>query len=201
MITQRVHAGLTVIAVALSMSGCARITAQVVEKPRVDQELKGNRGYLAGTPPPVPARKDKRQMIQTDIELPTADELMPWKTRKPSKGQPTAQAPATNAPAASAPSRGMPEEEWKGSGETPVAPARTREGTPPAATYIVKQGDTLEKIAAQVYGDGSKWRRIYQANRDRLSSPNKIYPGQKLMVPAAAQSEKKTHQASSSDLK
>ena len=40
--------------VSLGVLGCARITAQVVEKPRVDQELSGNRGYLAGSAPASP---------------------------------------------------------------------------------------------------------------------------------------------------
>lgn len=51
-------------------------------------------------------------------------------------------------------------------------------------TYEVKSGDTLSKIAKQEYGDANQWRRIYDANKDLLKDPDKIFPGQKLKIPA-----------------
>ena len=48
----------------------------------------------------------------------------------------------------------------------------------------VVSGDSLSKIAKREYGNASDWNRIYDANRDILSDPNKIYPGQKLKIPA-----------------
>jgi nucleoid-associated protein YgaU len=51
-------------------------------------------------------------------------------------------------------------------------------------TYEVKAGDTLSKIAKQEYGDANQWRRIYDANKDILKDPDKIYPGQSLKIPA-----------------
>jgi nucleoid-associated protein YgaU len=74
----------------------------------------------------------------------------------------------------------------------PVPPAHT--------TYLVKQGDTLEKIAVQVYGDARQWRRIYQANRDGLKSPNRIYAGQKLIIPPP-EGESEQQISGASDLK
>lgn len=53
-------------------------------------------------------------------------------------------------------------------------------------TYTVKQGDTLWKIAANpnVLGDGSRWREIYELNRDVIGKdPNRILPGQQLRLP------------------
>jgi nucleoid-associated protein YgaU len=50
-------------------------------------------------------------------------------------------------------------------------------------TYEVKAGDTLSKIAKQEYGDAGQWRRIYEANKDLLKDPDKIFPGQKLRIP------------------
>lgn len=47
--------------------------------------------------------------------------------------------------------------------------------------YEVKSGDSLSKIA-QNY-PGMTWQKIYDANRDILSDPNKIMPGQKLKIP------------------
>jgi nucleoid-associated protein YgaU len=50
-------------------------------------------------------------------------------------------------------------------------------------SYTVKSGDTLSKISQQFYGDASQYTKIYQANRDQLSDPNKIQPGQQLVIP------------------
>jgi Uncharacterized protein containing LysM domain len=52
--------------------------------------------------------------------------------------------------------------------------------------YVVKQGDSLSKIAKLHYGDGNAWTRIFEANRDVLDDPDKIYPGQTLKLPARA---------------
>ncbi len=54
--------------------------------------------------------------------------------------------------------------------------------------YEVIPGDCLWNIANQYYGKGSLWDVIYQANRDRITDPNWIYIGQKLVIPALAQS-------------
>lgn len=54
---------------------------------------------------------------------------------------------------------------------------------PVAKTYEVKAGDTLSKIAKQEYGKANEWNRIFEANKDILKDPNKIYPGQKLKIP------------------
>ncbi len=50
--------------------------------------------------------------------------------------------------------------------------------------YTVKGGDTLGKIAEQFYGTGTKWEKVYEANRESVKNPNYIYIGQKLNIPA-----------------
>jgi nucleoid-associated protein YgaU len=50
-------------------------------------------------------------------------------------------------------------------------------------TYTVNSGDNLWNIAQQVYGDGNQWQRIYNANRDKISNPDLIHPGQQLTIP------------------
>ncbi|ELQ17179.1 LysM peptidoglycan-binding domain-containing protein [Xanthomonas translucens] len=52
--------------------------------------------------------------------------------------------------------------------------------------YVVKSGDSLSKIAKLHYGEGNAWTRIFEANRDVLDDPDKIYPGQTLKLPARA---------------
>ena len=55
----------------------------------------------------------------------------------------------------------------------------------PEGVYTVVRGDNLSKIAYIQYGDSSMWRVIYEANRDLISNPNQIWPGQVLVIPAA----------------
>lgn len=49
--------------------------------------------------------------------------------------------------------------------------------------YAVQSGDTLSHIAKAHYGKASKWRAIYDANRDQLDDPDRIFPGQVLKIP------------------
>jgi nucleoid-associated protein YgaU len=51
-------------------------------------------------------------------------------------------------------------------------------------TYTVQAGDTLSGIAKQHLGDASKYTKIFEANRDVLSDPDKIKPGQVLKLPS-----------------
>ena len=50
-------------------------------------------------------------------------------------------------------------------------------------TYTVQSGDTLSKIAKQFYGDANAYMDIFNANQDKLNDPNKISPGQQLVIP------------------
>ncbi len=60
-------------------------------------------------------------------------------------------------------------------------------GNEPESTYReVKSGDTLSKIAKEAYGDANAYTKIFEANKPMLSSPDKIYPGQVLRIPAQA---------------
>ena len=52
-------------------------------------------------------------------------------------------------------------------------------------TYKVKKGDCLWNIAKKFYGNGSKYTKIYEANKDKIKSPNLIYPDQILVIPSA----------------
>ena len=50
-------------------------------------------------------------------------------------------------------------------------------------TYTVKPGDSLSKISKDLYGNANEYMKIFEANRDVLSDPNKISPGQTLKIP------------------
>jgi nucleoid-associated protein YgaU len=53
----------------------------------------------------------------------------------------------------------------------------------PAQYHDVVRGDTLSAISKKFYGDANKYNLIFEANKPMLSSPDKIYPGQKLRIP------------------
>ena len=56
--------------------------------------------------------------------------------------------------------------------------------SPEAIFYTVKKGDTLGKIAKSQMGKASLYKEIFKANQPMLKSPDKIYPGQQLRIPA-----------------
>jgi nucleoid-associated protein YgaU len=56
---------------------------------------------------------------------------------------------------------------------------------PEGQYYTVVSGDTLSKISKQYYGDANQYMKIFDANKPMLSNPDRIYPGQKLRIPAA----------------
>ncbi len=50
-------------------------------------------------------------------------------------------------------------------------------------TYKVQPGDSLSKIAKEFYGNAADYNKIFEANRDKLSDPDKIQAGQELVIP------------------
>lgn len=50
-------------------------------------------------------------------------------------------------------------------------------------TYTVKAGDSLSKISKEFYGNPNDYMKVFEANRDQLTDPNKISPGQTLRIP------------------
>ena len=63
-------------------------------------------------------------------------------------------------------------------------PPRETTSAPKAANYTVKSGDCLWNIAKKQLGDGSRWKEIYELNKDKIKNPNLIYPDQSLILPS-----------------
>ncbi|MEE4360269.1 MAG: peptidoglycan-binding protein LysM [Pseudomonadales bacterium] len=64
--------------------------------------------------------------------------------------------------------------------ERPAAAAGTE-----TRLYVIEKGDTLYGIAKKFYGNGMKYPQLFEANREVIQDPDKIYPGQSIRIPAA----------------
>lgn len=51
--------------------------------------------------------------------------------------------------------------------------------------YTIQKGDSLSKIAGARMGDVNKWKALFEANREVIEDPDKIYPGQQIRIPKA----------------
>lgn len=117
----------------------------------------------------------------------------------PPAAQPPVQAPATPTPAqprTAAPAATPQPAATVTPAVAPPQPATTAAPKPTAATpvvtptstqrtHTVEAGDSLSKIAQHVYGRADRWSLIHEANRDRISDPDRIFPGQVLVLPNA----------------
>jgi nucleoid-associated protein YgaU len=65
----------------------------------------------------------------------------------------------------------------------PVLDAPPMDAAAGGQTYVVQKGDSLWSIAAKVYGKGSLWKKIYDANLDRIPDPARLRPGTELNIP------------------
>ena len=150
----------------LILSGChagTRVAARVTEVPRVDVELSaGNRGYLAGTPPATSEIKTTRQMVEATIEIPSFYKPKPGGAVPPPAEQ--FAPPETDA--------------GDEAGAVQVVPGKYD-------TYDVQKGESLWSIAAkpEIYGKATRWRKIFDANRDLLKSPDQVKQGMTLKIP------------------
>ena len=72
------------------------------------------------------------------------------------------------------------EPEGGAAGTSAASDAETGEA---ARFYVIQKGDTLYAVAKEFYGDGMKYPQLFEANREVIEDPDKIYPGQKIRIP------------------
>ncbi len=158
------------------LSGCV-VRSYPVTRERVDQDLTGNRGYLQGQAPAeeVKERKTTRttQVVEVELHSPIKFERMP-KAKIAEKTE--------------------DKTIWGNRGY--IIESTTPEIAEPTFAaniekYTIQKGDTLQKISKKFYGTTKKWNKIFQANKDKLKAPNKIYPGQVIDVPVESLKETK----------
>src|SRR5208282_904826 len=61
-----------------------------------------------------------------------------------------------------------------------AAAAAAAGGSSAVRTYTVQPGDSLSKISKQFYGDANKYMSIFEANKDKMSDPDKVKVGTEL---------------------
>ena len=159
------------ILLAVSLNGCL-VRTYSVAKDRVDQDVGGNQGFLGGSAP-GDYQKEKK-IAQRDTQVVEIEVKNPFKIRRFDKSRKKTAVKSNNII--------IPEE------KTELQPEVNTIVESPALKqkiYIVQKNDTLQKISArpEIYGTTKKWPKIYEANKDRLSAPGKIYPGQELIIP------------------
>lgn len=49
--------------------------------------------------------------------------------------------------------------------------------------YVIQKGDTLSHIAKRFYGNANEYHKVFEANREVIQDPDKIFPGQKIRIP------------------
>lgn len=165
------------LSVCFVLSGCVVRTYEAT-KDRVDQDLSaGNRGYLAGSMPASAEtleRKTTRQTRVIEIEL-----------HPPIKFE---NAPKQAAIEPQAPSLVTEDREMSGNRgyiTRSVSPAIVESAAAGSfQKYTVQKNDTLQKISQKFFGTTRKWTKIYDANKDTMKGPNKIYPGQVINIPS-----------------
>lgn len=181
------------------MSGCV-IRTYTVEMERVDQEISGNRGVIMGTPPPVSETeqvKKTRTIYNVEVELPSGYRTVQEIKDKELYGNrgyihgsvaPEKEVYVTESGkeqvSAGRFSAGlglskMPQIVYsEPSGDSGISASGAQK-----EYYVVQKGDTLQKISEKFFGTTQKWQSIYEANKHILKSPDRIRPGQKLLIP------------------
>jgi len=155
-------AGICVLTSTLALSGCVARTYNLT-RDRVDQEISsssGNRGYITGQAPEPKERKTTRTTRVFEVEL--------GQTNKTKAACPATTPLATEAI-----------EEPRMIQET-----QTEEANLSFEKYTVAKNDTLQKISKKFYGTTKRWMKLYEANKDVLRGPDKLYAGQVLNIPS-----------------
>ncbi len=97
--------------------------------------------------------------------------------------EPTAETAAREAAEREATERAAAEAAERAAAEREAAERAAAEA---ARRHTVVRGDCLWCIAEDRWGDGARWKEIYEANRDQIEDPDLIYPGQILTIPSAS---------------
>ncbi len=192
-----------ILLVMFIFSGCVMRT-YTTEMDRVDQEIYGNRGVVVGTPPAVEETtqvRKTRTIYNIEVEVPSAykprvEEKIKTNDKELYGNRGYMQGSLTPEKEVYVPSgkeEKVPTVTRLSGGMNSVKMPQIVYGEPSSSSgsasavqkeyYVVQKGDTLQKISQKVFGTTQKWTSIYEANKHVLKSPDRIRPGQKLVIP------------------
>ena len=155
---------------ALVLSGCT-IRTYPLTRDRVNQSLiVGNRGYLQGKPPEINETEIKKTRTVQIVEVELGSPLKFEKAKNIAPQETTAQPQAESVTEGN---RGYVN-------QSETLPAGNFE------KYVVQKNDTLQKISMKFFNTTKKWTKIYDANKDTMKTPNKLYPGKTINIPVEA---------------
>ena len=159
------------IATTVFLSGCV-VRTYTLTKDRVDQDTSaGNRGYIKGQAPAgesITKRPTRdTQVVEIELRSPVRFERIP---RQTTTEVTTSRTEDKNVYG----NRGY------------ITESVTPEVAEPSVSfekYTVQKNDTLQKISQKFFNTTKKWYKIYEANKDTMSTPNKLYPGKTINIP------------------
>jgi len=152
------------------IAGCMTVRTYEIEKPRTDTEIKGNRGVLMGTAEVQPKQSNlgpnrKISVIEVELGKPEAKQAKRVYVIKPRSGAEEDLALIQD------------QEQELEINDVELAVEEEY------VLYTVSKSDTLQKISHKFYGTTRRWKSIYEANKNVLKSPDKLYPGTELRIP------------------
>lgn len=116
------------------------------------------------------------KVVKPDADSYSLKSVKEWRAKPSGESEASAsEAPVSKAPGSEA-----------SVGKAPATEASDRESSAQvnaAKTYTVAKGDNLFRIAQKTLNDGTRWREIYELNKDRITNPRVIYPGQMIVLP------------------
>lgn len=159
----------------VSIYGCGtggngvHVRSYVEEKPRVDQQMSGNAGYLAGSTESARPEKTTRKVyvleFSKEAEIPEGTEQQ-------------AETSSSMGSQEEMVSENSDVSSMDKSEEEPEAVSK-----PASVQYKVEKDDTLQKISKKFYGSYGKWTKIYQVNKEKIKDPDHIKPGIVISIP------------------
>ncbi len=147
-------AGICVLTSTLALSGCVARTYNLT-RDRIDQDISPSSGNRGYIKGTAPEEPTERKTTRTTRVV---EVELGFAKKSPARFSSTA-SPATSI-------------------EEPVDNANQD-----FEQYSVGKNDTLQKISKKFYNTTKKWPKIYEANKDILRTPDKLYPGQTLRIP------------------